>query len=393
MITTDQLLIELYNNDLIKTNKDVPLRDKKILLSLSRQIMSGNFLTENQGKLLTKIFKENSNYLNSNHETLIDIVNNATWSRPFRVIDQIRKIYLDQSKENSIIVEFTYNKRLKQIISDLTKTVQGQLFSTNNKTYAIPLTEKNIVTVVDAFKRQNFDVDEKILNFYHEIQEILKTGTDQFNIWTLSNIKIKEALKVKVGEIDRKNLSQLYDRKNQYQYQIFDNFLPESLSEKIAARDSAKIWINPNSSSLSNIVSALKTLNRLPVLIVFSGYDSKDCAENLSKLEIALEQNELTSNVGIYFRFDNDSSDNTNFNNQITKLSYNKYLSSDSRIVGIANNKLPKFLLKSDWYPQSVISFSANFRNNKTSVYCDAVDLIIYYNDRQPLEGGIYAIM
>ena len=33
-----------------------------------------------------------------------------------------------------------------------------------------------------------------------------------------------------------------------------------------------------------------------------------------------------------------------------------------------------------------------NFKNNKTSVYCDAVDLIVYYNDKRPL-GGADAIV
>jgi hypothetical protein len=50
-------------------------------------------------------------------------------------------------------------------------------------------------------------------------------------------------------------------------------------------------------------------------------------------------------------------------------------------------------MLKSSWYPASVISFSTNFKNNKTSIYCDSTDLIIYYTNKQPLGGGIDAIV
>ena len=74
-------------------------------------------------------------------------------------------------------------------------------------------------------------------------------------------------------------------------------------------------------------------------------------------------------------------------------MKYNSLLAQETKIAGIANNKLPKFLIKSKWYPKTVISFSNHFKNNKTSVYCDAVDLIVYYSDRQPLEGTINAIM
>jgi hypothetical protein len=50
-------------------------------------------------------------------------------------------------------------------------------------------------------------------------------------------------------------------------------------------------------------------------------------------------------------------------------------------------------MIKSEWKPQSVISFTTSFRNNKSSVYCNDVDLIVYYTDRQPLHGGVSVIL
>jgi hypothetical protein len=44
------------------------------------------------------------------------------------------------------------------------------------------------------------------------------------------------------------------------------------------------------------------------------------------------------------------------------------------------------------WQAQSVVSFTNNFKNNKTSVYCNNIDLIVYYNDKAPL-GDIDAIV
>ena len=72
---------------------------------------------------------------------------------------------------------------------------------------------------------------------------------------------------------------------------------------------------------------------------------------------------------------------------------FNKNLTTDTKVIGIANNKLPKFIINHEWYPKTVITFSNNFRNNKTSFYCDSVDLIVYYNDKQPIVGGVDAIV
>ena len=127
------------------------------------------------------------------------------------------------------------------------------------------------------------------------------------------------------------------------------------------------------------------------MLFVFNGHDSKECLQNLKKMEKSLKKCDL-NNVGIYFRFDSAGDSNKDFNASISHLGYNVKLDKQTLVAGIANNKLPKFMLKNGWYPSSVISFSNNFKGNKTSVYCNAVDLIVYYNDKRPL-GGADAIM
>jgi len=109
-------------------------------------------------------------------------------------------------------------------------------------------------------------------------------------------------------------------------------------------------------------------------------------------LSKSLEKISMDDHVVIYFRFDGGNDTNKVFNNTISKLGYNSFLSDDVQVVGIMNNKLPKFMVSSNWQAKSVISFSNNFKNNKTSYYCNDVDLIVYYNERRPL-GDIDAIM
>jgi hypothetical protein len=392
MITTDALLIELFQQGIEKLGSQIPNRDKKILISLSKQITAGHFLTENQSKLLIKIFTENLEVINNKVVNAQQPIEFPTWSQSFRVIEQVRKIFIAKEDNSRILVEFTYNKRLRQQISDLNKSVEGQMLAVNSKQYSIPLTEKNLHLVVNAFKNQGFEIDHILMEFYGEILEILKTINTQFNVFSLTDKKLEAAVVNEVGGITEDNLILLNDRRQKFQYSIFQKNPEISLKNALANRPGTRVWIDSTQTSLDDVVEAIGKLDRLPLLVIFNGHESKECLKNLEKLAISLKNCGVDTNSGIYFRFDNISEHNKNFNNLISQLGYNAQLTDTTLVAGIANNKLPKFLLKSKWYPKSVISFSNNFKSNKTSVYCDAVDLIVYYNEKRPL-GGADAIV
>jgi hypothetical protein len=84
-------------------------------------------------------------------------------------------------------VEFTYNKRLRQQITELNKNIEGQMLSINNRQYSVPLTEKNLHQVVNVFKPQGFSIDPLIMKFYEEISEIYEKSSNQFDVFNLSN--------------------------------------------------------------------------------------------------------------------------------------------------------------------------------------------------------------
>lgn len=391
MITTDQLLIEFNKFGINRLDTSIPSKDRKILASLVRQITHGNFLTENQGNLLVKIFQENKSLLpsvNINQNNLIDA---PVWSENFRIINQIRKIFMSTVNEPTLVVEYTYNKKIKQILSDLNKLIQGQV-QTQARYCVMPLTEKNIYNVVKALKNYNFQIDPKIWNFYQEISVILQESKNQFDVFSLENEKYKKIISDEVGEISNNNLTLLNDRRLAFQYQIFEKNSEKSLANSLANRENIRAYVNDNLYSLEEVIKSLIELKRFPVLFIFNGHDIKETTLNFEKMEKSLK-NLGISEVGIYFRFDNTTDANKNFNNKISEFNYNQYLAEDTKVVGITNNKLPKFLINSSWYPKSVISFSNNFKNNKTSMYCDAVDLIVYYNSKKPLGGDIDDIL
>lgn len=393
MKTVDELLIELEKIGIAKLDKDMPARDKKILASLAKQIKYGHFLTENQGKLLVKIFKENKKFLGCFPDEIFLSLEDPVWSQSFRVIEQIRKMYITKDHEGQILVEFTYNKKIKQLMSDLSRNLQGNLISVTNKQYSVPLTEKNLYLLVKNLQPNKFIIDQNILKFYQEIEEILNNKENPFNIFSVKNEKMLQPLQEEIGEISNNNHLLLNDRKIRFQYDFTSPNLDNSLQSFIANRSRTRLWINSTQHTLTDVIGSLRDLKRFPMLIIFNGHESKECIEKLKNLQESLSNLNIRDNIGIYFRFDNNTDANKLFNSKVGEIGYNKNLDNDTLVAGIANNKLPKFLIKNDWYPRSVISFSNNFRNNKTSVYCDSVDLIVYYNDKKPIVGEVDAFM
>ena len=291
MITVDTLLIELFNTGIEKLSNHIPNRDKKILISLSKQIHSGHFLTENQSKLLVKILKENLVYLDFKDNDKLEALENPMWSKPFRVIEQVRKIFLSKEQDGRIFVEFTYNKRLRQLISDLNKIIDGQMLSVNSKQYSIPLTEKNAHVIVTTFKKHNFEIDPSLVKFYEEISEILESTKDKFEIFNIKNEKIISAVKEDIGEISEDNLILLNDRRHRYQYTIFQKNPENSLKNSIANRPGTKVWIDPKATPMTDLIQALIDLKRFPMLVIFNGHEAKECIQNLEIFSKSLENN------------------------------------------------------------------------------------------------------
>jgi hypothetical protein len=391
MSTVDSLLSQVYRN-LKQIETKIDVKDKRIIASLYKQVTQHEFLTLNQSKLLVKIFMDNLKSISIVEPLASDILASPTWSREFRVIEKIRKIYQSSVDNSMLCIEFNYDKRLKSILALLNGRLEGGIGTENVRTYTVPMTEKNIFLVVNEFMNEGFSIDQKILIFYQEIEEIINDKNISFDVFSENNINLRSLVEDRVASISADNLVVLHDRKLRYQYTVGMPLPEKSLKNSIAQRPQPKIFIDSKTTDLAELIKSLKELNRLPVLAIFEGHDPKVNKSTLDLLQKALEKNEITDNVGIYFRFGNVA-DTAGFNETISNLKYNSLLTDQTNLAGIANTKLPKFMIKSEWKPQSVISFTTSFRNNKSSVYCNDVDLIVYYTDKQPLHGGVSVIL
>ena len=396
MLTIDNILLKIEEHSIDKLNSSVPVKDRRILKNLVRMIQMPSFITESQGRLLIKILQENMEALDFIGSELIPSLKNPSWTKSFKTVDVIRQLSISKnSSGNSFIdIDCSFNKEIKKSLVTLIRNIEGATFTIiSGKRTSILLTEKNLYNTVKELDKHDFDKSEQVIKLYNEISSLDMLGTkDSFSIHKTSNIKLKNRLIKNIGAIDSTNMLLLEDRKIEFQYNVTGNLDDSTLANKIAKRTNNKIFINSSEYTLLDVAHAIRQLRKMPALCIFDEYDAGASIKNLKTVKTVVDAVDPTINVGVYFRF-NNAGDGEQFNKLISEYNFNKQLDNNNRVSVIANGKIPKFFLKSDWYPKTVISFSNQFRNNKTSVYCNSCDLIVYYTSSKPMIGTVDVIV
>jgi len=396
MLTIDNILLTIEQHGIDKLNSSVPVKDRRILKNLVRMIQMPAFITESQGRLLIKILQENMEALDFIGSELIPSLKNPSWSRSFKTVEIVKQISIikNSAGESFIDIECSFNKEIKKSLTTITRNIEGSASTvTLGRRTSFLLTEKNLYNIVKEFDKHNFDKSEQVIKLYNDVCSLDLSGTkNSLDIHKTTNVKLKNRLIKNIGVIDSTNMLLLEDRKIEFQYNVNSNLDDSTLANKIAKRTNTKIFINSSEYTLLDVAQAIRQLRKMPALCIFDEYDAGASVKNLKIVKTVVDAVDPTINVGVYFRF-NNAGDGEQFNKLISEYSFNKQLDNNNRVSVIANGKIPKFFLKSDWYPKTVISFSNQFRNNKTSVYCNSCDLIVYYTSSKPMIGTVDVIV
>ena len=386
MNTVDNLLLEILNHPDSYAESKISKRDFNTLQSLASSVSRSMFITENQGNLLIKLLKENYKKLDIFTEKINLALSAPVWSNSFRHIEQIRKltIEMDSEAEPYIFIEYTFNANIRKALNAIGKLAEGLVANTNGKNYQAELTEKNIVLIVEALAPYNFDLDEKIRNFYEIIKSWNKSEFEnQFLISNIDHKNFQKAITADLGIETAIDQNIINDRSMRYQYFSENPKNPgENLTEYIANRSKSRVWIDLAQHSLLDIFNSLKDLKRLPLLIVFESWNEEKSLNQLKILDNSLAESGLDTQVGIYFRLPN-SDTGKQFNQLIKDRQYNHPLDLTTQVAVVQSGKIPKFFLKNPWQPMSVIALDTKMglRHGKTSVYSNCCDLIIEWTE------------
>ena len=382
MMTIDNLLLKIVNFTEPAIEALIPARDSKVLRSLATSISSNFFITENQSRLLMKILKDNSKKMTNFSEEISLALQEPMWSRSFRHIEQIKKLYIKKNEEQEpiLVVEFTFNSEIRKTLTGLGKKLDGGLNSSNQKVWPVELTEKNIVLVYEALEPLGFEVDEIVKNHYRTIKSWSEHEIrDQFLLTNIEHQNFQKAITADLGIETAIDQNIINDRSIRYQF-FTENAKNhgETLTETIANRSKSRVWIDKNQHSVTEVISSLTELRRLPLLVVFDTIVNDKYLKNLKILSESLEENGIFDGVGIYFRLPNDDM-GKQFNNFIAEKKYNQRLDDRLKVAAVMSGKIPKFFLSTPWKPMSVITLDTKMglRHGKTSVYSNCCDCIV----------------
>ncbi len=398
MMTIDEIIFKIENHGFLNLSPSIPKKDKNILMNMSRLLKTSQYITNNQANLAIKLLKENFEHLNFVGPELITVLKSPSWLKIPKNPEKIRKISIEADNRgvSNILIKATYAKELKKVINEIQKTAEGAVLPTVGIEHYVALTEKNLINVLNTLKKYNFEKSDEILSLYEKIKNInLEEVQKQFYFDQINEENFKKIFITDIGAGGLNDTLLLNDRKIKYQYTIdekIENIDEDSLLAKIATRKNHIIFINSQKHAINEIALALLRLQRLPTLIFLDEYNPTASIDNLKLIKNTLDSLNFRGNVEVYFRFDN-TGEGEKFNKLVAEYGYNKKLDEDNKISILSNGKIPKFFLNTDWYPKSVISFTNNLRNNKTSVYCNECDLIVYYTATQPVFGNVNAIL
>ena len=387
MITIDNLLLLIINHPNNYANDILSKRDFDVLNNLAGSVTSHFFITENQGRLLVKILKENQKKLSEFSDQIDEVLDEPKWSKKFRQIEQVKKLYISTNEygDPALAIEFTFSSQLRKVIQDLVKILDNVILGGNGKIYYVDLTEKNIVTVVDTLEPLKFEIDETVKNHYDTIKTWSKIEVE--NQFLITNIEHRNFLKAITNDLGIEtpiDQNIINDRSMRYQY-ITENpkNSGENLTEIIANRHKPKVWIDRKEHTLADVITSIISLKRLPLLIIFDNDNNENSLENLKILSKSLEKNSIEDRIGIYFRLSNDGV-GKQFNQIIAENHYNYNLKEDTQVAAVQSGKIPKFFLKTAWKPMSVICLDTKmgYRHGKTAVYSNCCDLIIEWADQ-----------
>jgi hypothetical protein len=391
MLTTDTLLLKIVNDPSFSYDSDLSSRERNILLSMSTQLKRSLFLTKKQSNLLISILQANKEKIKNVTVDDLELIDNPIWSQEFREVQTVKKIYFSDEKFSNIILEISYDKSIRDKINKLKNEIIGNVDNISPSIYKINSNEFNLITVVDCFLNDEFNLSNDIKDLYEKIKNLTNNNSNYLNIFSPNNQQILNLVLDEVDNEQNKDLI-LLDRKIKYQYSIVPKNTSNSLDFKIANRSKPYVWIDSNLYNLESVFDSLVTLNKFPCLLIF---DKHNISHSLKMLKMTYDyiKKHNIDNVGIYFRVDNSSDSNKEFNSFIKDNNLNNRLSDNIKIAGITKNSLPKFFFNSNWYPESVISFTDNINGFKTGTFCCKADLVIHYNSAKPLHEKLYDLL
>lgn len=394
--------LELLAGHRIKDKKlyefEIDIRDVKLIKSLALQVSKNIGLSNRQHDLSKKKLLEYENQFLS--KGLIDLKKDLNNLRiPLRSIDRSKTIklvlkdhydFFNWQKIIKIAIKFPYSKKMLKHINFIKQSQGKNEYDSKTKTHFVDFSEQNVLRIVGKFKDINFEIDDELLKFYDIINDFQVNKKDHlpgiynYQFKNLHN-NCKKYLLNNFGKPSAENLVFYYDKRKQFglghfdEKDLFENLDKCSpLTNYISKNGDKTLYVDRNLYNHHDISLAINFLKRFPLLIVLKNHsETTDLLEFVSNFKNFLKVEEMS----VLFRLENNTEENIKFNNTVKLLGVNNPVTSNTKIIFLNNDRIPKPLLLSNYFPDTTI-LCESFRHKKhVSLYYEQSDLVIHYDN------------
>ena len=347
--------------------------DATIINSIARQVFKGTALTDRQSALMhEKLQKYRDQFINLDWD--FDYAVNQL-RQPLRHIDRSKYIKL---ADNEIKIRFPFRKTEIMLVQEVANTAQDNYrHEKGSHTHYFECNEINILNLLDRFSNKEFEIDRELVELYDNIKTIHNNPQEHLSGFLDKNLlnidpALMPTIQNELGELNTDSLTQFFDRRFRYGFDLTDVIPNNTLAQKIAHRKDTHYQSNPNVETSSDVLNALWNLNRFPMLVILEENNAED-----QLYEFANHYRDILDpqQQSVLFRLEDKDA---GFNQLIKDRKLNNWVDKTTKVVYISKSKLPKLLVKNEWKPSAAFSFSSSMDRFVDSYVSFNCDLIVY---------------
>lgn len=367
---------------------DIEKTDYNFMYSVAKQIHRGLALTDRQHSTTKEKLLKYETFFVINGIDVQPLLDNTRL--PIRTIDRTKSITYIETFDRwpAIKVRFPFSKKLIVKIGNLQHLVHNDQYYHEKGTHEhfFELTENNLYRVLNVLMPNNFEIDNELLALYKTVSQIVDNksehvpgvyGYELKNFHDIANQEITKTL----GKPANNNYFRFADRAEFYGIHHIDQDILESslnqcniLSQKIISRKTNHVHIPRTDYNLNTMIDSIIELDRFPLLIILSDNTAE---EFLSKTYDLLKSIVPTEDISVLFRLDNTNY--KSFNDYVRDKNLNNPVDTNTKVVYINNEKLPKPFIKSKCVSVASLLFEGKRLHTDINTFIDQCDLNMYY--------------
>lgn len=376
-------------------NIRIDYNEKNLIKSIGRQVSNGIALTDRQLDLSLKKIKKYQGNLEKNNIDVESMLLTKPLRLPLREIDRSQTISFEKNDDDKtvILIKGVRSKIFQEKWSKIESNIIGECLS-KPMAFEVPVNEINILHVVGNFLESEFKVSDELIEIYQKIEKILENPQDFVPYIDLENdrVVVKNANKhcynyidQNISEDTKANFLSYIDKlkncgiyhKNQEILEKIGNLAPNDLVKNIVSHSSTRFRIDPSTHSCDQLLEVVETLNQWPILVLVD--EDQKAYDQVSAMYAALSKKISNQDMTVFFRVDKGHKNFNEFTQFVKDNQLNNYIGSNTKVVFIAKNKIPKPLLKAEWKPYAAVMMSLH-DFGKTSAFLDDLSTVYYYN-------------